>query len=83
MNSGFSSGSPSSSIYRLTTNSTASPLSLRVYLALENLDSVEAKVTYPPRFEIQEGDQIYIKFHPENIMVFNYPDNLEFELALE
>ncbi|MHA1143708.1 MAG: ABC transporter ATP-binding protein [Candidatus Helarchaeota archaeon] len=56
---------------------------LRVYITLKNLDSVEAKITYPPRFPIQVGDRVRIKFHPKNIMVYDYPKNLEYELALE
>ena len=56
---------------------------LRVYCKLSNLDSIEAKITYPPRFPMKEGDEVLLKLHPENVMVYDYPKNLEYELALE
>lgn len=55
----------------------------RVYMVLDNLDEVEAKVSYPQQFPLYEGDRILIKFHPENILVFDYPKDLDRELALE
>ena len=56
---------------------------LRVFLELDNGDNLEAKITYPPKFEIKENDEIKIKMHPENVLLFEYPENLEYELALE
>ncbi len=56
---------------------------LRVFLELENGDSLEAKITYPPRFETKENTKIKINLHPENVLLFEFPSNLEHELSLE
>ncbi|NHI91264.1 MAG: ABC transporter ATP-binding protein [Candidatus Lokiarchaeota archaeon] len=56
---------------------------LRIFLELDNGETLEAKVTYPPKFDIKEGNQVKIKMHPENVLLYEYPDNLEYELALE
>jgi len=56
---------------------------LRVFLELENGDTFEAKVTYPPIFEIKEKSIVKVKIHPENVLLFKFPVNLEHELSLE
>ncbi|MHA1311125.1 MAG: ABC transporter ATP-binding protein [Candidatus Helarchaeota archaeon] len=56
---------------------------LRVNIELENGDIIEAKVTYPPSIQFEVGSKVYIKLHPENVLLFPYPEDLDYELALE
>jgi len=56
---------------------------LRVSLQLINGDIIEARMVYPPKFDLEVGMIVYIKMYPDNMLLFPYPKNLEFELALE
>ncbi|MHA1893013.1 MAG: ABC transporter ATP-binding protein [Candidatus Helarchaeota archaeon] len=56
---------------------------LRVFLKLDNEDTLEAKITYPPKFDIEAKMKVGIKMHPENVLLFKFPENLEYELSLE
>ncbi|MFX0139677.1 MAG: ABC transporter ATP-binding protein, partial [Candidatus Hodarchaeota archaeon] len=56
---------------------------LRLNCEISNGDLVEVKVTYPTKFSVNLYDNIQIKMHPENLILFPYPSNLEYELALE
>lgn len=56
---------------------------LKIQCEIANEDIVEAKVTYPPKFPIKVSDVIQIKMHPENLLLFEYPADLSYELALE
>ncbi|MBD3230367.1 MAG: TOBE domain-containing protein, partial [Candidatus Lokiarchaeota archaeon] len=56
---------------------------LRITIQLNNGDLIEAKVVYPPQFKIEEDMRIGIKMHPDNLLLFPYPKNLDHELALE
>ncbi len=56
---------------------------LRVFCELSNEDIVEAKITFPPKFELNKGDKVHVKMHPDNILLFEYPDDLAYELALD
>ena len=56
---------------------------LRVFLELENGDTLEAKITYPPKFDICEKSKVKVKLHPENVLLYEFPNNLEYELSLE
>ncbi|MHA1300115.1 MAG: ABC transporter ATP-binding protein [Candidatus Helarchaeota archaeon] len=56
---------------------------LRLHCELHNGDRIEAKVTYPTKFPVNKSDIIQLKLHPENLLAFKYPADLEYELALE
>ena len=56
---------------------------LRVNVELSNGDIIESKIIYPPKFELKVGSEVYIKMHPDNVLLFQYPKDLDYELALE
>jgi len=56
---------------------------MRIFCELSNEDVVEVKATYPTKFPIKIGDKIRIRIHPDNILLFKYPEDLEYELALD
>ncbi|MHA1379746.1 MAG: ABC transporter ATP-binding protein [Candidatus Helarchaeota archaeon] len=56
---------------------------IRLNCKISNGDKIEAKVTYPTKFPVKKSDNILLIMHPENILSFSYPKDLDFELALE
>ena len=56
---------------------------LRIKCEIANGDIIETKVTYPTKFPVKVSDVIRLKMHPHNLLVFQYPSNLPYELALE
>jgi ABC-type Fe3+/spermidine/putrescine transport system ATPase subunit len=56
---------------------------LRITVQLRNGDLIEAKIVYPPEFKIEENMVVGVKMHPDNLLLFPYPKDLDYELALE